>query len=75
MGTNCAPPLADLLLHSYEADFTADMILTKEHRFARSFDLSFCYIDAVFSLNNHNFGDFIHRIHLKKLEIKDTTTL
>ena len=26
MGTNCAPLLADLFLHSYEADFIADLI-------------------------------------------------
>ena len=27
----------------------------------------------VLSLNNHSFGNFIHRIYPKELEIKDTT--
>ena len=49
-GTNCAPLLADLFLHSYEADFIADLIGKKEYRLARSFNLSFCY--------NPIFGDF-----------------
>lgn len=73
MGTNCAPLLADLFLHSYEADFIADLIRKKEYRLARSFNLSFRYIDDVLSLNNPNFGDLIHRIYPKELEIKDTT--
>ena len=29
MGTNCAPLLADLFLHSYEADFIDDLIRKK----------------------------------------------
>ena len=58
MGTNCAPLLADLFLHSYEVDFIADLIRKKEYRLARSFNLSFRYIDDVLSLNNPNFGDF-----------------
>ena len=32
MGTNWAPLLADLFLHSYEADFIADLIQKNEHR-------------------------------------------
>ena len=55
MGTNCAP-------HSDKADLIADLIQNKEHRLARSFNLSFRYIDHVLSLNNPNFGDIIHPI-------------
>ena len=39
MGTNCAPILADLFRHSYEADFIPDVIRKKEYRLARSFNL------------------------------------
>ena len=73
MGTNCAPLLADLFLHSYEADFIADLITKKDRHLARSFNLSFRYIDDVQSLNNPSFGDYVHRIYPKELEIKDTT--
>ena len=69
----CGPLLADIFLHSHEADFIADLIQKKEYRFARSFNLSFRHIDDVFSLNNPNCGDLIHHIYPKKLEKKDTT--
>jgi len=73
MGTNCAPLLADLFLHSYEADFIADLIKKNEKHLARSFNLSFRYIDDVLSLNNPRFGDYLDNIYPKELEIKDTT--
>ena len=73
IGTNCAPLLADLFIHSYEVDFIADLTQKKEHHLARSLNLSFRYIDGVLSLNNPSFEDFIHRIFPKELEIKDTT--
>ena len=39
MGTNCAPQLADLFLHSYVDDFIADLIRKKDHDLVRSFNL------------------------------------
>jgi hypothetical protein len=33
----------------------------------------FRYIDDVLSLNNSRFGDYLHRIYLNELEVKDTT--
>ena len=48
----------------------------KEHRLARSFNLSFRYIDDVLSLNNPSFGDLMmHRIYPKELAIKETTDI
>ena len=73
LGTNCAPLFASLLFHSYSAAFLADLIQRKENRLARFFHISFRYIDDVLSLNNPSFGDFIHLIQTKELEIKDTT--
>ena len=65
METNCAPLLDDLFLHSYEADFIADLIRKKELHLARSFNFSFRCIDDVLSVNNPNFGDLIRRIYPK----------
>ena len=48
-------------------DFIADLIIKKEYRLARSFNLSSRYVDDVLSLNNPNFGDFIHRIYTQTL--------
>ena len=73
MGTNCAPLLADLFLHSYEAEFIEGLLQRKEGKLARSFNFSFRYIDDDLSLNNPPFGDFLHLIYPKELEIKDTT--
>ena len=39
MGTNCAPLLADLFLHSYNPDLIDDLIQRKVHHFARNFNL------------------------------------
>jgi hypothetical protein len=73
MGTNCAPLLADLFLYSCEVDFIQGLLKKNEKKLARSFNFNFRYIDDVLSLNNSRFGDFVDRIYLIELEIKDTT--
>ena len=73
MGTNCAPLLADLFLHSYEADFIQGLLKKIEKKLTRSFNFTFRYIDDVLSLNNSRFGDFVDRIYPNELEIKDIT--
>ena len=73
MGTNCASLLADLFLHSYEADSKGDLIRKYEYRLVRSLIFSCHYADYVLSLNNPNFWDLIHRIYPKEHEIKNTT--
>ena len=72
-GTNFAPLLTDLFLHSNEVDLIADLIQKEEPCLAIFFDLSFRNIDDVLSLNNPSFWDFIHHNNLKELEIKDST--
>ena len=73
MGTNCALRFADLFLYSYEADFIQGVLKKNKKKLARSFNLTFCYIDVVLSRNNSMFGDFVDRIFPIELEIKDTT--
>ena len=73
MGTNCAPLLADLFLHSYEAEFLQGLLQKKDKKLAQSFNFSFRYIDDVLSLNNERFGDYLHLIYPSELEVKDTT--
>ena len=65
MGTNGALLLADLFLHSCETDYIGDLIQKKEHRFVRSINLSFHYIDTtcILLLNNPSFGNLIHHIY------------
>jgi hypothetical protein len=45
MGTNCAPPITDLLLYSYEADFIQGLLKENEKKLAQSFNYTFRYID------------------------------
>jgi hypothetical protein len=66
MGTNCAPPLADMFIYSYEADFIKGFPRKNEKKLARSFNFTFRY-------NNSRIGDFVDRIYPIELEIHDTT--
>ena len=58
MGTNSAPLLADLFLHTFEYDF---MLTT------------FRYIDDLFSVNNDSFEEYISSIYPSEMVLKDTT--
>ena len=73
MDTNCAPLLADLFLHSYEAEFVQKLLRDNNKKLAVSFNHTFRYIDDVLSINNHNFHNYIHLIYPDELEIKDNT--
>jgi hypothetical protein len=46
MSTYCAPLLAGLFLHSYEADFIQELLKKNEKKLARSINFTFRYIDA-----------------------------
>ena len=72
MGTNSAPLLADLFLHTFEYDFmprTMKQDMTKAIQFSNTFR----YIDNLFSVNNEHFGHHINTIYPSELEPKDTT--
>ena len=62
-----------MLFFSYEADFIQGLLTKIVKKLARCLNLTFRYIDDVFSLNNSRFGDFDDRILPTALEIKDTT--
>jgi hypothetical protein len=52
MGMNCAPLLADFVLHAYEADFLQWLLKNKDIKLVESFNCSFRYIDDVLLLND-----------------------
>jgi len=70
MGTNCAPLLVDLFLHSYEADFIQALLKNKDRKLTQTFNSSFRYIDDILSLNNSRFGDCM--LHIYQEECEDT---
>ena len=66
MGTNSAPLLADLFLHTLEYDF---MVKAMKHDISKTIQFSntFRYIDDLFSINNVDFGNYISAIYPPKL--------
>ena len=73
MGTNSAPLLADLLLHTFEYDFmvkTMKQDITKAIQFSNTFR----YIDDLFSINNMDFGNYISAIYPSELQLTATST-
>jgi hypothetical protein len=73
MGTNCAPLLVDLFLHSYEAEFNQKLLHEKKISFAVAFSSTFRYINDVLSINNGQIHTYVDTIYLNELEVKDTT--
>ena len=70
MGTNSAPLLADLFLHTFECDF---MLRTMKQDMKKPSNLVTPYIDDLFSVINEHFGHYINAIHPLELELKYTT--
>ena len=73
MGTNSAPLLADLFLHTFEYDFK---VKTMKHDITKAIQFSntFRYIDDLFSINNVDFGNYISAIYPPELQLTDTST-
>jgi hypothetical protein len=73
MSTNCAPLLADLFLHPYEADFRQRLLKNEDRKEAQTFNSIFCYIDGILSLTSSRFGYCLHRIYPKPQKVNNTT--
>ena len=65
MGTYCAPLWADLFLYPYENEFLDKLIKEGKRKLARTFNLSYRYIDDLISFNNKRFKEFISDIYPK----------
>ena len=72
MGTNSAPLLADLFLHTYEYEF---FIKTMKGDITRAlqFSKTFRYIDDLLCVINDNFKNHIGEIYPSELILKNTT--
>ena len=67
MGTNCAPLLAELLLHDYESSAMIRFSRTNGHPQAKSFEFTRRYIDDLISVNNPRFDKAIEKIYPSEL--------
>ena len=71
MGTNCVPLLADLFLHSYEAESIQNLLKDKKKKhLAKFFNFTFRYIDNVLSLNSPHFCENLQSYILLNLRLK-----
>jgi len=73
MGTNCPRYSPICFYMPMRLYFLQVLLMNKDKKFAQTFNSSFRYIDDVLSLNNSQFGDYLHRIYPNEFEAKDTT--
>ena len=64
---------AGIVLYSYEAEFIQSLLSTGKKKLASQFNFTYRYIDAVLSINNPDFENYLGQMYPAKLEIKDTT--
>ena len=69
IGTNIAPLLADLFLHTFEYDFMLNT-LKRDMTKAIQFSNTFRYIDDLLSVKNEEFENYISTIYPSELELK-----
>ena len=74
LGTNCAPLLAHLFLHSYESEFLDNMIRGGHRKLARSFNLCYRYTDDLIVFNNKKFGDYVKESYPSQLTAEKANT-
>jgi len=73
MVSNCTPLLVDLFLYLWEAAFIKELHNKSEKKLVRFFHFKMQLYRRFPWLNNCRFGDFLDRIYLIELKIKDTT--
>jgi hypothetical protein len=79
MGTNCAPPLVNLYLYSYECEYIDRLVSTAPAAVAQAFHMTFRLIDDVLSVDNPYFSEAITKsyesggMYPAALKLNDTT--
>jgi hypothetical protein len=71
MGTNCASLLADMFLHTYEAEFPRGFLKNKDRNLAQTCNSNFRYIEDILSLTNSQFCHYLHLICPNNLVAKN----
>ena len=72
-GHKLCPPLADIFLYSYEAEFIQSLLSAGKKRLASQFNFTYKYIDDVLSTNDADFENYLGQMYSPELEIKYTT--
>ena len=63
MGTNCAPPVADLYLFCYERDFVLSLSEDNQSIVIEAFNSTSRYLDDLLNIDNNFFDSMVNRIY------------
>ena len=74
MGTNCAPLVADLFLHSYERDFMMSLSDDKQADVIDAFNTTSKYLDDILNINNAYFDYMVGQIYPPELQANTSNT-
>ena len=65
--------IANLILYLYKTEILQNLMKKKNIKDAKSFNLTYRYIDDVLSINNPSFCKWLPSMYQSKIEIKETT--
>ena len=74
MGTNCAPPLADLFLFCYERDFMKNLSSDNQADDIKAFNLTSRYLDDLLKIDNPYFEGMVNQIYPPELQFNKANT-
>ena len=74
MGTNCAPPVADLFLFCYERDFMKDLSSDNQAGFIKAFNSTSRYLDDLLNIDNPYFEGMVNQIYPSELQLNKAYT-
>ena len=74
MGTNCAPPVANLFLFCYERDFMMSLSDDKQADVIDSFNTTSRYMNDILNINNVYFDNMVSQIYPSELQLNKANT-
>ena len=74
MGTNCAPPVADLFLFCYERDFMKNLSSDNQADVIKAFNLTSRYLDDLLNIDNPYFEGLVNQIYQPELQLNKANT-
>ena len=69
MGSNCAPPVADLFLFCYERDFLLSLSDDNQSEVIEAFNSTSRYLDDLLNIDNNNFDSMVNHIYPSELQL------
>ena len=69
MVTNCAPPVADLILSCFERDFMLSLSDDNQSEVIKAFNSTSRYLDGLLNIDNTFFDNMVNQIYPSKLQL------